>query len=55
MRIAGCQKFKDERLSCLDLNGNFLAGSQAVEERGRWQYADIRVRLAEFVVLDEDI
>src|SRR5580704_2408728 len=49
--IAGRQKFDDERFSRLDFNGDLLARSQAVIKGGRWQDTDVRVGLAESVVL----
>ncbi len=55
MRIAGRQELENERLPWLDLNGDLFARGQAVKKHGRWQDADIRVSVAEFVVLHEYI
>src|SRR4249920_1137033 len=55
MRVAGRQKLEDERFSWLDLDGDLFAGSQAIEKGGRGKHADIRIGLAELVVLNEDI
>ena len=55
MRITRCQKFQNERFSGLDFNCDLFARGQAVIKRGRGKDADIRISLAEFVVLCEHV
>src|SRR5580692_2207540 len=55
MRVAAGQEFQDQGFAGLDVDRDFLTGFQAVEERRRGENAYVGVRLAEFVVLEEDV
>ncbi len=55
MRFADGKKFGDEGLSGFDFDGDFFAGLQAIEKRGRGQNADVRIGLAKLVVFGENV
>ena len=55
MGIASGEEFYDQRLALLDLDGDFLAGLQPVEKCRGGEDADVRIRLAELVVFEEDV
>ena len=54
MGVACGEEFDDQRFAGFDLNGDFFAGLQAVEEAWSREHADVGVGLEEFVVLEED-
>src|SRR6266446_2278670 len=55
MRLADGQKLDDEGLPGFDFDGDFFAGLQAVEKRGRRQNADVGISLAKLVVFGENV
>src|SRR5204863_4996395 len=55
MRLADGQKLDDEGFSGFDFDGDLFARLQAIEKCGGGQNADIRIGLAKFVVLGEDV
>src|SRR5260370_18287008 len=55
MRLADGKKFDNEGFSGFDFDGDFFAGLQAIEKRGRGQNADVRIGLAKLVVFGENV
>src|SRR6266851_6265295 len=55
MRLADGKKFDDKGFSGFDFDGDFFAGLQAIEKRGRGQNADVGIGLSKLVVFGEDV